>query len=508
MPPFKQLSDSKVPWFSLGVVGIFLVSLGLRFWGLGRFNTFVFDEVYYVKFANNYLTKTQFFDGHPPLSKYLIAIGIWLGEQVPWWSDAPKNALAGSLLSPLSYRWLNAFTGSFIPLVVLAIAQQLTQRRAFAFIAGLFAAADGLFLVESRYALNNVYLVIFGLLGQLCFLLALNGMDQRRRKARQRLAFHGYLLLAGLCFGATAAIKWNGLWFLLGAYFLWGVAWIMRLAQAWRSRSNPDSLPSPTSQIPPLLRRVTQVNIFAIAFYLALIPFAFYSLLWIPHIQLNPAYGFWEVQQQILSYHQRVSGNDSGIHPYCSAWYTWPWMIRPVVYLYETALSPLDPVPTKPPLPVGVGKLVYDVHAMGNPFLWWLSTAAILMLVWLLAERFQAWATNSGPVGGDARKPAEYQAETWVAVYLVANYGANLLPWVRVTRCTFLYHYMGASVFASLALAWLVERWLRSYRPWIRIAGVTIIFLVLLAFVFWMPLYLGLPLSPDAAKLRRWFTTW
>jgi len=37
-----------------------LLSAGLRFWGLSRFNTLVFDEVYYAKFANNYLTHTQF----------------------------------------------------------------------------------------------------------------------------------------------------------------------------------------------------------------------------------------------------------------------------------------------------------------------------------------------------------------------------------------------------------------------------------------------------------------
>nr|WP_322505476.1 phospholipid carrier-dependent glycosyltransferase [Chroococcidiopsis cubana] len=45
------------------------------------------------------------------------------------------------------------------------IAYQLSDRRSYAVIAAIFAAADGLFLVESRYALNNIYLVILGLLG-------------------------------------------------------------------------------------------------------------------------------------------------------------------------------------------------------------------------------------------------------------------------------------------------------------------------------------------------------
>ena len=163
---------NSTPWFWIGLVGIFLFSIVLRFWGLGRFNTFVFDEVYYAKFANNYLTNTKFFNAHPPLSQYIIAMGIWIGSHLPIGQDTVNN-LTGSVRSTWSYRWLNALTGSFIPLVVAAIAYQISLRRNYALIAALFAATDGLFLVESRYALNNIYLVIFGLLGQLFLLLGL-----------------------------------------------------------------------------------------------------------------------------------------------------------------------------------------------------------------------------------------------------------------------------------------------------------------------------------------------
>ena len=163
---------NQLPWFWIGIAVVFFLSATLRFWGLSRFNTLVFDEVYYAKFANNYLTWTPFFDGHPPFSKYIIALGIWIGSHLPFGQDS-INGLSGSLRTTWSYRWLNALTGSFIPLVVAGIAYQLSHRRSYAFIAALFAAADGLFLVESRYALNNVYLVIFGLLGQWFLLLAL-----------------------------------------------------------------------------------------------------------------------------------------------------------------------------------------------------------------------------------------------------------------------------------------------------------------------------------------------
>lgn len=46
--------------YRIGLVSIFFVSLALRFWGLDRFNTLVFDEVYYAKFGHNYLNQIPF----------------------------------------------------------------------------------------------------------------------------------------------------------------------------------------------------------------------------------------------------------------------------------------------------------------------------------------------------------------------------------------------------------------------------------------------------------------
>ncbi|NEO00210.1 MAG: phospholipid carrier-dependent glycosyltransferase, partial [Moorea sp. SIO3I7] len=115
----KKPSHSSIPWFSIGMTAIVLLSLALRFWGLGRFNRLVFDEVYYAIFANNYLTGTSFFNPHPPLSQYIIAIGIWIGSHLPFGQDT-VNELTGSLRSTWSYRWLNALTGSLIPIVVAA----------------------------------------------------------------------------------------------------------------------------------------------------------------------------------------------------------------------------------------------------------------------------------------------------------------------------------------------------------------------------------------------------
>jgi len=76
---------------------------------------------------------------------------------------------------------------------VAGIAYQLSHRRSYAFIAAL-AAADGLFLVESRYALNNVYLVIFGLLGS----GFITGIGEPWKATRVLVGYFWHLLLPQL----------------------------------------------------------------------------------------------------------------------------------------------------------------------------------------------------------------------------------------------------------------------------------------------------------------------
>ncbi|MGD1910703.1 MAG: dolichyl-phosphate-mannose--protein mannosyltransferase [Rivularia sp. (in: cyanobacteria)] len=506
--------------FKIGMIAVFLLSLALRFWGLGRFNTLVFDEVYYAQFAENYLTQTSFFDGHPPLGKYIIAIGMWLSSYFPFWQDT-VNTLTGVVRSPWSYRWINALFGAFIPMIISGIAYQLSYRRSFAFLAGLFAACDGIFLVESRYALINQYIVIFGLLGQWLLLLALANTKKQRRL---------YLILSGISFGAAIATKWNGLFFLIGVYLNWILGWLKQHFAAKdtvidkintiNNTSDYDSTaelrqPStiltisekPTTK--PLLlplQKIGQLKILTAAFYLGIIPLITYSLIWIPHLLQNPKHGLIEVHTQIFSFHDRLGGNTSDIHPYCAAWYKWPLLTRPIAYFYQTASNPQEVVPiVGPSLPSGAGKIIYDVHAMGNPFLWWFGFAAILFLsVVILIKQIvipsirqnHLWINQS------------FSIDTGIALYLILNYAANLLPWVKVSRCVFIYHYMTAVVFAFLALAWLIDKCFRSSHIELRAFGLVVISLIIIAFIFWMPIYLGLPLSPGAYKLRMWFTSW
>jgi dolichyl-phosphate-mannose--protein O-mannosyl transferase len=272
----------------------------------------------------------------------------------------------------------------------------------------------------------------------------------------------------------------------LGAYFVWIIAWLVE------PKAKKDEQPL------SVLANLRQINLWQFLVNFAVVPVITYSLLWIPHLIMNPEPNFLKAQWEILSFHERI-GSSADVHPYCSTWYSWLVMWRPVAYFYDTAKSFADPVPQTPPLAPGEGGILYAVHAMGNPFLWWLSTAVILLLVIYFLKLIWQKLNGSGK---------SWSGGEWLAVYLVANWAANLLPWVRVNRCIFLYHYMGASVFASLGLAWLVDRWLVSRSINQKVAGIVILLLVVGAFIFWMPVYLGLPLSVAGYQARMWFSNW
>jgi dolichyl-phosphate-mannose--protein O-mannosyl transferase len=95
-----------------------------------------------------------------------------------------------------------------------------------------------------------------------------------------------------------------------------------------------------------------------------------------------------------------------------------------------------------------------------------------------------------------------------VESFILINYLANWLPWMLVSRCTFLYHALGMVVFSTLALAWLLARWLGSRRQFHRLLAWLMLGTIALSFWFWLPLFLGSPLSAEALQKRWWLPTW
>lgn len=475
----------------LGLMVVTALSFGLRFWHIGRFDTLVFDEVYYVKFAQAYLAGMPEFDAHPPLGKYLIAAGLFLTR--------------GSFLADsIRYRWMNAVIGSLVPWLVMGIAftlstlntlpeqrshlQNTAKNWTFSCLAGGFVAIDGLFITESRYALINIYLVFFGLLGHWLWLQA-HRLQRQQSASSAAVKATVYRVLAAIALGCAIATKWNALGYLL-TLLIWELC-------------QKNSLFRGSRQIHPfkaLRRQLAFLGIYGI-----LIPIFTYSALWWPHLHLSKEH-LIALHRTLLTFHVNLAASS---HPACSEWYSWPLLIKPIAYWYEKKDA-----------------WAYTVNNLGNPALWWLASAAIAVLAIATVINITNTAVSSVQ-NALSKKPATdslnnslnsslnnsphgFANNPNLRTYLLIGYTVNWLPWMMVSRCTFIYLYMPAVIFSFMTLAWLVSEWLYSpvNRPWAKIVAWIMLGAIALSFLFWLPLSLGLPLTPDRLNWRWWLRSW
>jgi dolichyl-phosphate-mannose-protein mannosyltransferase len=159
----------------LGVIG----GVFIRFFWLSYPSKFVFDEVYFPVFAKDYLTRTSFFDVHPPLGKFIIASGIWLfGDNGIGWRVMP-------LLFGIATIWLMGY-----------LWYSYTKDRVASALVAFFIAIDGMFIAYSRTGLMDGLLFFFMFAALLAMVRAKEGKP---------------LLIAATLLGCAVSVKWVGL---------------------------------------------------------------------------------------------------------------------------------------------------------------------------------------------------------------------------------------------------------------------------------------------------------
>jgi dolichyl-phosphate-mannose-protein mannosyltransferase len=419
---------------TLGLV--ILAAAVFRFVGLGYPPQEYFDEVYHAKTALQYLRgepPTEWV--HPPTAKLLIAIGIDLFGYRPWaWRLAP--ALAGTLLAP----------------VFLLLAWRVLATERAALLATLLLLLDGVYLVQSRIAMTNVFAVLFQVLSALLVL---------RAAMAGRLSW-GRMAAAGLALGLALSTRWTSLW-------AWGFLGLVFVAL--RGRRLREGAPA--------RQWIREMVMLGAAFFV--LPAAVYLLSYVPWmLQAHPhgLDGWWrrigEVvvqQREIWRYHASLRAT----HHYFSPWWTWPWLVRPTWYYWWSN-----------------DKWVRGIVAMGNPAIWWASVPAVV------------WALVTGVRAHDARR-----------LFAGAGFCLLYLPWGISPRTLNFSHYLFEAIpYACLALGTLLDGWWdgrlsRLARGYV--AAAVILFLLFLPLLTAIPVPEALwafRFFPGGPGLWTWFVTW
>jgi dolichyl-phosphate-mannose-protein mannosyltransferase len=458
---------------TLALTALLALAAIAHFWRLGSPNAVVYDEKIYVDEALHLLRGEVFFETHPLLGMLLIAASIRLfGCHSICWRLA--SAIAGTALVAITYL----------------LGRRLFNSRAAGAIAATLVLTDGMFFEYSRLGLINIFYVTFGAGA----FLMLFRFIQSRNRAVQRHALIWMGVLLGLSLGSKLAIP--AITCLLTIGFL-------AFAIIRQIRRGDARAVGAHSSMRRVFASVTLVSAIAAILYLAV---------FIPQFWL----GWWTGIGDLFAYYQRVLAYNSALNlkpfplDFASPWWSWPLLLRPY-RLWKRSIG---------------GGGIEVIWGGGNPAIWWCAgIAMVLAAIRAVRGGGMAW---------------------W---FLAIGYIAYAAMWIPVRRVLFIYSYMPALYLAILAAGGLLaEAWNARTRIWEELAllvavmavfgfglggnrglaaaavtaagyGIvrlatpwsgkytcTVIAAVSLAtFAYFLPVYMGLPITREAYLARMWF---
>ncbi len=484
---YVEEAPSTPPWITTDtiIISLLLIAAAItRFWNLGHPAEIVFDEVHFVAQGRHYLHGESFLDPHPPLAKLVISLGILLfGDK------------------PFGWRVGNATIGTALVGITYLLGRRISGSRLVGALAGAIILCDGMYLVDSHYAvIDIVYLTCAAVSYVLFFKFA----ETHDVKARRRI-----LPWIGLALGLCLASKL----YIPAITFLLVVGFIVYVLTRDHLQAAPP--PPPRVEPKPVVESKSKkgkapvqvpvgINLFdqTSALFIALICIVLGSLLFLSGatagyivlailavLAIRLAEIYWRNRSAPSTAQSwRLPSMRDLLEPmtigavllvgsiatiaYLAVFLPHFWLgwwggisdlfkyYSDVVWYEKSVSSATHPYSSRWwSWPLMLRPIAYwqnfpktgDVQTVwggGNPLLWWGALTAITITAVQALER-----------------------PSLTRSFLVIGYLSYLLIWAWIGRTLFLYHYMASVYFGYLALAILLaECFKERAEPWEHLA--------------------------------------
>lgn len=415
-----------------------------------------FDEIYYTRTAYEFMHGLPTYENtHPPFGKDLIALGA---------------SILGT--TPFGFRFMGALFGVMMLPFMYLLGRNITRSRGLgAFICFLFAF-DFMHFAQTRLTTIDVFVTFF-IIVMYYFMeryINLSFYDTPLKKTWIPLG------ACGIAFGFGVASKWTGAYAGAGLAVIFFAQLFMRYREYLYAKRSPKGTTNGIQHkriINSFQENTTRTIMFCMIFFVA-IPFTIYLLSYIPFVDSYRPGLFERMlknQETMFSYHSDLEAT----HPYSSTWYEWPTMDRPIFY-YSNNLGE---------------NVRQGISSFGNPLVWWVGIPAFIYMLYLAIK--------------EKKKDAAFLCTAYLAQYL---------PWMLVSRCTFIYHYFPSVPFITLMIGYCFLQLKQRVEPK---AGTKVFYslVVLYAiaafglFLLFYPVLSGQPVTTEYVdKFLRWCDGW